>query len=68
MPQGALAVWPASVVVESTIAGSVAAWTLVAERPWRRVGWVFGAVVVLFVIGVVIQNLLFPTPPDHLIR
>jgi hypothetical protein len=68
MPQGALAVWPASVAVESTIAGGVAAWTLVCERPWRRVGWVFGAGIVLFVGGVVIQNLLFPTPADHRIR
>jgi hypothetical protein len=67
MPQAALAVWPASVTVESTIAGAIAAWTLVAERPWRRVALVLAAAVALLVAGVAIQNLLLPTPTDHLI-
>jgi hypothetical protein len=68
MPSGALVVWPASVVIESTVAGAVAAWTLSATRPWRRVGLVFGAAFMLFVAGVVIQNLFFPTPASHVIR
>jgi hypothetical protein len=67
MPPAALLVWPASVVVESAIAGALAAWVLVAARPWRRVGLVLCAVIVLFIVGVVIQNLFFPTPADHLI-
>ncbi|OFW05376.1 MAG: hypothetical protein A3H96_07775 [Acidobacteria bacterium RIFCSPLOWO2_02_FULL_67_36] len=66
MPPTALLVWPASVAVESAIAGGVSAWVLAAGRPWRRVGLVFCAVVVLFIAGVVIQNLWFPTPADHM--
>jgi hypothetical protein len=66
MPPTALLVWPAAVVVESAIAGALAAWVLVAARPWRRVGLVLGAGIVLFMAGVVIQNLFFPTPADHL--
>lgn len=66
MPPMALLIWPASVVVESAIAGALAAWVLVAARPWRRVGVVLCAVIVLFIAGVVIQNLWFPTPADHL--
>jgi hypothetical protein len=66
MPRMALLIWPASTVVESTIAGALAVWTLRAGRPWRRVGLVLGAAVVLFVIGAVVQNLLLPTPADHL--
>lgn len=66
LPQAILLVWPASAVVESTIAGALAAWTLGAERPWRRVAVVLGAAVVLFVVGVVIQNLWLPTPADRL--
>ena len=66
MPPTALLIWPASVVVESAIAGALAAWVLVAARPWRRVGLVLCAVIVLFIAGVVIQNLWFPTPADHL--
>ena len=65
MPPTALLVWPASVVAESASAGALAAWVLVAERPWRRVGLVLCAVIVLFIAGVVIQNLFFPTPADH---
>ena len=66
MPPTALLIWPASVVIESAIAGALAAWVLVAERPWRRVGLVLCAGIVLFIVGVVIQNLFFPTPADHL--
>jgi hypothetical protein len=66
MPRAALLIVPASIAVESAIAGALAAWTLGAGRPWRRVGLVLGAAVVLFAIGVVIQNLLLPTPADHL--
>jgi hypothetical protein len=65
MPPAALLIWPASAVVESAVAGAVAAWVMLAGRPWRRAGLVLCAVVVLFVAGVVIQNLLFPTPADH---
>jgi hypothetical protein len=66
MPTSALVVWPASVTAGWAGAGGVAAWILVAQRPWRRVGLVFVAALVLFIVGVVIQNLFFPTPADHL--
>ena len=66
MPTSALVVWPASVTADWACAGGVAAWVLVAQRPWRRVGLVFVAALILFIAGVVIQNLFFPTPADHL--
>jgi len=68
MPHMALVVWPASLTVESTIAGAIAAWTLVAGRPWRRAGLVFGVAVILLILGVVFQNLLLPTPAEHVVQ
>lgn len=68
MPPSALAVWPASIIFESTVAGGIAAWVLIAEHPWRRVAAVFGVTLVLFVLGVVLQNLFLQTPADHLLR
>jgi hypothetical protein len=66
MPPFALVVWPASVLLESTLAGGVMSWVLVTGRPWRRVGVVIGAAAALFVAGIVLQNIFFPTPADHL--
>jgi hypothetical protein len=66
MPPFALVVWPASVLLESTVAGGVMSWVLVAGRPWRRAGVVIGAAVALFIVGVVLQNIFFPTPADRL--
>jgi len=57
---------PASTTVESAAAGAAAGWVLQA-RPGRRLALVFGAGLLLIVVGVVAQNLLFPTPPDHVI-
>jgi len=68
VPRLALLVWPISVAVESTIAGAVAAWTLIAGRPWRRAGLVFGVAVIFLILGVVVQNLLLPTPADHVLQ
>jgi hypothetical protein len=68
MPPSALAVWPVSIVLDSTIAGAIAAWVLIAERPWRRVAAVCGIALVLFILGVVVQNLFLQTPTDHLLR
>jgi len=65
MPPTALLIWPASMVVESAVAGLVATWVIVARRPWRRAVLILCAAIVLFVVGVVTQNLLFPTPADH---
>jgi hypothetical protein len=58
MPASALIVWPLSVTVASAGAGAAAAWVLTGDHPWRRFGFVFGAAVLLFVLGVVAQNLL----------
>ena len=62
-----LLVVPASTTVESVAAGAAAGWVLGASRPWRRVALVFGIGLLLFVGGVVAQNLFFPTPLDHVI-
>jgi hypothetical protein len=67
MPPSALAVWPLSIVLDSTIAGAIAAWILIAERPWRRVAVVCAIAFLLFILGVVIQNLFLPPPADHLL-
>ena len=60
MPASSLLVWPVSFLVESTAACATASWVLDAERPWRRVGLVLGAAILVMIVGVVIQNLLLP--------
>ncbi len=60
MPASALLVWPASFLIESTVACTAARWVLDAERPWRRVGLVFVAAVLLLIVSVALQNLLYP--------
>ena len=57
MPLSALVVWPVSITLESVGATTVAAWVLARPRPWRRVGIVIAAGVLLCIAGVVIQNL-----------
>ena len=61
MPASAFLVWPGSFLIESTVACAVANWILDAERPWRRVGLVFGVTVLLIIVSVVLQNLFYPT-------
>jgi hypothetical protein len=68
MPPSALVVWPASFLLDSTIAAGVMSWVLVAGRPWRRVAMVIVAAAVLFIMGVVVQNMFLPTPADHLFQ
>jgi hypothetical protein len=55
-----------SITIESAAAGGLAAWVLATDRRWRRVALVFGLALLLFAVGVVAQNLFFPTPADHL--
>jgi hypothetical protein len=57
MPSLVLILWPLSVVLESAIAGGIAAWIMTAEHPWKQVIKVFGVSIVFFILGVVIQNL-----------
>ena len=56
MPQITLIMWPLSIVIESTIAGGIAAWVLITGRPWRQVAKVFGISLIFFIIGVIVQN------------
>jgi hypothetical protein len=66
MPASALLVWPASITLDSAVAGAVAAWILTGEHRWRRVGLVIAAALLLLVVAVLIQNLLWPTPQNRL--
>jgi hypothetical protein len=68
MPPSALLVWPASITLDLAVAGLTAAWVGVAARPWRRVAAVFGAALILFLLGVVLQNTWFPTPAADRVR
>jgi hypothetical protein len=56
IPQVTLILWPLLNVIESTIAGGIAAWVLKAERPWSQVVKVFGISFVFFMIGTVVQR------------
>jgi hypothetical protein len=56
MPPVAFILWPLSSVLESTVAGGIAAWILIAEHPWRRIAKVLGVSIVFFILGVLIQN------------
>ena len=57
IPEVTLIMWPLLNVIESTIAGGIAAWVLIAERPWSQVAKVFGISLAFFIIGFVVQNL-----------
>jgi hypothetical protein len=61
MPASALLVWPAAFLIGSPAACAVANWVLNAERPWRRVGLIFGITVLFIIVSVVFQNLFYPT-------
>lgn len=66
MPASALLVWSVSTILESVLAATAGAWVLAADRPGTRAGWVVVGGLLLVVAGVVVQNVLFPTPPGHL--
>lgn len=61
MPISALLVWPLSTTLDSAFEGVAAAWVLGAQHPWRRLGIVLGIAVGLFVLGVILQNVFFPS-------
>jgi len=60
LPLSSLLVWPASFLIESAVACVVTSWVLDAERPWRRVGLALAAALILIIVGVVLQNIIFP--------
>jgi hypothetical protein len=57
IPQVTLILWPLLSMIESTIAGGIAAWVLISERPWSQVAKVFGISLMFFIIGNLVQNL-----------
>lgn len=64
MPALALLVWPVSFLVESIAACAAAGWILEGERPWRRVGLVLLASVILIIASVALQNLIYTMNSD----
>jgi hypothetical protein len=58
VPAPFVLVGTASTAFASAGSGSAAAWVLGGARRWKRVGAVFGAALVLFVVGVAAQNLV----------
>jgi hypothetical protein len=67
LPVSYLLVAPITITIESAAAGGVAAWVLRGTKRWRRAGQVAGLAVLLFIVGVVAQNLFVATPEDHMI-
>lgn len=68
MPPSALLVWPGSVALASVAAAVSGSSVFNARGPWRRVLLVLLVAVVLLVVGVVVQNLVFPTPTNRLVH
>ena len=60
VPSSTLLVWTVSYSIESTVACTTSQWVLDTERPWRRVGLVFGVAILILIVSVVFQNLLSP--------
>jgi hypothetical protein len=68
MPPSALIVWPMSIMLDSAVAGGIIVWVMTADHPWKQVVKVFGWMLLFFILGVVIQNIFFPTPVSHLTK
>ena len=68
MPTSMLLVWPVSVTIASLGASAAGSWTLWGPRPWRRVLAVFLASLMLFAVGVVLQNLLVSASATRISR
>ena len=68
MPVSTLLVWTGSVTIASLGAAAAGGWTLWGARPWRRVLVVFVGTFLLFAAGVVLQNLLVPSPATNVSR
>ncbi len=65
MPPGALLVFPLSFAVALGAGGAACALVLSAARPWRRLAVLAAGCLLLCALGVVVQNLVLPTPADH---
>lgn len=66
VPVSALLVWPAAGAFASVGAAGAAIRVLRSARPGRSLRGILLAALAVFALGVVIQNLLFPTPSDAL--
>jgi hypothetical protein len=65
LPRSALVVFTISLSFVMSSGAVAAAWVLTAPRPWRRVALLTAAALALLVLGVILQNVLFPTPPGQ---
>jgi hypothetical protein len=65
LPRSALLVFPISFAAVFAGGAVSAALILRAVRPWRRLAILTGAFILLFVSGVVLQNLFLPTSRSH---
>jgi len=66
LPPSYMLVAPVTIAIESAAAGGTAAWVIRGPGRWRRVGKVAVVAVLLFIVGVVAQNLFAATPADHI--
>lgn len=64
LPLAAVTLFTLWGILESALSGAAAGSVLVAERPWRKVGWIVLLGFICFVIAVVVQNLFFPSGPQ----
>jgi hypothetical protein len=64
VPASFLLVAPGSTAVASAGSGAAAAWVLGGARRWSRVGLLFAAGLVLFIVGVLAQNVLHAWPAE----
>lgn len=61
LPVLALVVWPVSTMIESLLAGGASAWVFNASHPWRRVAVILGIALLLLMVGILLQNVFFPS-------
>jgi hypothetical protein len=66
VPQTLLLVWPVTAILESAVAGAAAAFLLKSSTPWRRLIFILLITLVLFILGVILQNLFFPTAANRI--
>lgn len=65
LPLSALLVFPLSFVAVLAAGCTASTLVLTAARPWRRVALLAAASLAVFALGVILQNVLFPTPDQQ---
>lgn len=66
LPPSYLLVAPITTAIESAAAGGTAAWVTRGAGRWRRAAKVAAVAMLLFIVGVVAQNLFVAMPADHI--